>query len=395
MHFYSKKIALQENNCSIKMKFTTDKNLLLKLLMNVCNVASKKNPNNPVILQNIKIDVKNDFLYLTGTDSDTYIKDNGHVLVEDEGSTTVSAQLIYEIVKKIEDKTKIECEYSKEDNVLKIKAGKSKFKLMCLNADGYPNFEEHQMQVEFKMKANTLTKMIEKTRFSISDDPSRYYLNGLFLQTIKDEDGNIKLAGVSTDGHKLSIVKCDCSNENLQLGGVIIPKKALPEIKKVADITTQEDILISLSKTKIKVETEDTIVISKLIDAEFPDYNRVVPKDNDKVLKVNKKDISSVIDRVSTVANDSHKGIKFIIHNNNLILESNSIENGSASEEIKVEFNYDEKIEIGFNSRFILEIFGQIDNDTLEIWFKDGNSAVLIRGAEEKNNIFILMPIRI
>lgn len=377
------------------MKFTTDKNLLLKLLMNVCNVASKKNPNNPVILQNIKIDVKNDFLYLTGTDSDTYIKDNGRVLVEDEGSTTVSAQLIYEIVKKIEDNTKIECEYSKDDNVLKIKAGKSKFKLMCLSADGYPNFEEHQMQVEFKIKANTLTKMIEKTRFSISDDPSRYYLNGLFLQTIKDESENTKLVGVSTDGHKLSIVKCDCSSENIQLGGVIIPKKALPEIKKVADMTTQEDILVSLSKTKIKVETEDTIVISKLIDAEFPDYNRVVPKDNDKVLKVNKKDISNVIDRVSTVANDSHKGIKFIIHENNLILESNSIENGSASEEIKVDFGYDEKIEIGFNSRFILEIFGQIDNDILEIWFKDSNSAVLIRGIEEKNNIFILMPIRI
>lgn len=377
------------------MKFTVERNLLLKLLASVCNVASKKNSNNPVILQNIKIEAKNNTLYLTGTDSDTYIKDNGAAIVESEGATTVSAQLIADIVKKIDDGAKIDCEYVRENNVLNLKSGHSKFKLMCLDADGYPNFEEHQMQSEFKIAANDFSRIIEKTRASISDDPGRYYLNGLFLQVKTDDNGDNKIIGVSTDGHKLSVVSCSYDDKNTQLAGVIIPKKALAELKRVADTTKQEELKVSLSKTKIMVESEDTVVISKLIDAEFPDYNRVIPRDNDRILKVNKRDMVTVIDRVSTVASDNHRGIKLILEKNSLILESNSVENGSASEELKVDFDYNDKIEIGFNSRFLLEMFAQIDSSVMEMKFKDSNSAVLLRGLDEENDLFVLMPIRI
>ena len=376
------------------MKFTTEKEVFIKSLSNVCNVASRKNQNNPAILQNTKIETKNDTVFLTGTDSDTYIKNSSKANVSAEGATTVSAQLIYDIVKKMEDGAEISCEYVKDENNLYIKSGKSKFKLMCLDVDGYPNFEEQEMPSEFKIPAQSLINIIDKTRLSISDDPSRYYLNGLFIQTVDDEDG-VKLCGVSTDGHRLSMIKSGDYVGKSKIGGVIIPKKALPEIKKVLANFMADDVDVYLSKTKIKIETKDTIIISKLIDAEFPDYNRVLPKDNNKVLKVDKKLLTNIIDRVSTVASDGHKGIKFTLTENNLVLESSSAENGSAVEDIKVDFPYTESIEIGFNSRFILDIFSQIDSDVVSMHFKDGSSAILIKGEEENNSSFVLMPVRI
>lgn len=376
------------------MKFTIEKDIFIKLLSNVCNVASKKNQNNPAILQNIKLEAKNDTIYLTGTDSDTYIKNNSKVSVITEGATTVSAQLIYDIVKKMEDGSEIECEYTKEDNNFHIKSGKSKFKLMCLDVDGYPNFEEQDMPIEFKILSQYLINIIDKTRFSISDDPSRYYLNGLFLQTREEDDG-IKFCGVSTDGHRLSVIKINNYEGQNNINGVIIPKKALPEIKKVLCSIPEDEVKVYLSKTKIKIETDNTIIISKLIDADFPDYNRVIPQNNNKVLKANKKLLTNIIDRVSTVANDGHRGIKFTLSENTLVLESNSTENGFASEDIKVDFPYTDGIEIGFNSKFVLDIFSQIDSDNINIYFKDSTSAIIIKGEEEQNNTFVLMPIRI
>lgn len=377
------------------MKFIIEKSIFIKLLSNVCNVASKKNSDNPLILQNIKIEAKNGTLYLTGTDADTYIKNNTKINIEAEGVTTISAQLIYDIVKKMEDGSEITCQYVKDDNVFLVMSGKSKFKLMCLDAETYPNFEEQDMPIEFKILTQNFINIIDKTRFSISDDPGRYYLNGLFIQTVNEEDG-LKFCGVSTDGHRLSVIKVNGFNGKESVSGVIIPKKALPEIKKVLCSTNEEEVTIYLSKTKIKVETNDTIIISKLIDAEFPDYNRVIPTENNKILKVNKKAITSIIDRVSTVVSDSsHRGIKFLLNKNNLLLESSSTENGFASEDMIVDFTSDESIEIGFNYKFILDIFSQIESDNVVMYFKDNSSAILIKGEEENNNIFVLMPVRI
>jgi DNA polymerase-3 subunit beta len=377
------------------MKFRTEKNILIKLLSSVYNVTSKKGSNSlTVILQNVKIETKNGFLYVTGTDSDTYIKDYAKVNVEKEGATTVSSQLMYDIVKKMEDGAEIECEYVKDDNILVVKSGKSRFKLMCLDVEGYPNFEELEVLIEFKVNPKDIVDIIEKTRFSISDDPSRYYLNGLFLHTV-EEDGEIKLAGVSTEGHRLSIVKLNYFDGKYPFKGIIIPKKALFEIKKILSGVQEDRIVISLSKTKIKVETESTIIISKLIDAEFPDYSKVVPKGNDKLLKVDKKNIIGIIDRVSTVVSDGHKGIKVLVTNNHLALESNSAENGSAFEEIDVDFDYPDNIDMGFNSRFMLEFFSQIESENINIYFKDSASAIIVKGDEEKDIIFVLMPIRI
>ncbi|MDR1425862.1 MAG: DNA polymerase III subunit beta [Rickettsiales bacterium] len=377
------------------MKFVVEKNSFLRLLIGTYGVASKKNPGNLAILQNVKIEASEGLLYLTGTDSDTYIKNHGEANVETDGVTTVSAQLLYEIVRKMEDGSEISCSYSTNDKILSVGSGRSRFKLMCMDAGNYPNFEDQQIQSKFQLKLKDLMTMIDKTRFSISDDLSRYYLNGLFLHTIEDDRGR-KLVATSTDSHRLSVVELSYYDGNEPLAGVIVPKKALPEIKKIVSMSDQEEIQVSVSKTKIKFETDNSLIISKLIDAEFPDYRRVVPRENNRLMRVNRKEITSVIDRVSTVTSDSHRGIKFILSENNLLLEAHSNENGSASEEIKVDFNYPEKIEVGFNSKFVLDIFSQIDSETVNIFFKDSASAILVEDrGETTNNTFVLMPIRI
>ncbi|MDR3078590.1 MAG: DNA polymerase III subunit beta [Rickettsiales bacterium] len=376
------------------MKFIVEKSSFLKLLLAVYGVASRKNPGNLAILQNVKLEAREGLLYLTGTDSDTYIKNHGRVTVERDGVSTVSAQLLHEVVRKMEDGSEIHCEYLESSKILNLVSGKSKFRLMCLDAENYPNFEDQQVQSEFQVKTRDLITMIDKTRSSISDDVSRYYLNGIFIHTIEDSAGR-RLVAASTDSHRLSIVELDYYTGKNSLAGVIVPRKALPEIKKIASLSGQEEIQVSVSRTKIKFETEDSVIISKLIDAEFPDYRRVIPQENGKLLRVGRREISSVIDRVSTVTSDSHRGIKFILTENSLLLEANSNENGFASEELEVDFSYPDRIEVGFNAKFVLDIFGQVDGDRVDIFFRDSTSAILVEDRSGTRNTFILMPIRI
>ena len=379
------------------MKFTIEKNIFVKLLSNVCNVAAKKtvaDSNDYVILQNIKIEVKDGFLYLVGTDSDTYIKNKIVLNNSENGATTVPAMLLNDFVKRVEDGAEIECEYVESENIFSLKTGKGNFKFLCLDASLYPNFEIQDTSVEFKLAPKDFINIIDKTKSSICDDQARYYLCGLFIH-ITEENGEKVLSGVSTDGHRLSLINVKNFNVSGDFSGVIIPKKTLKEIRNVLIDCQDEEVSFSLSKTKIKIETSNTLMISKLIDADFPDYKRVIPQANDKILKCDKKLLTNILSRVSVFANEAHKGVKFILSNNTLVLESGSPERGSASEEIKVDFDSDAKIEAGFNSKFMIEFFNQIESDIVCIYFKDNSSAIMIKGEEELDNTFVLMPIRI
>ena len=379
------------------MKFTIEKNVFVKLLSNVCNVAAKKtvaDSNDYVILQNIKIEVKDGFLYLVGTDSDTYIKNKIVLNNSENGATTVPAVLLNDFVKRVEDGAEIECEYVESENIFSLKTGKGNFKFLCLDASLYPNFEVQDTSVEFKLAPKDFINIIDKTKSSICDDQARYYLCGLFIH-ITEENGEKVLSGVSTDGHRLSLINVKNVNINGDFSGVIIPRKTLPEIRNVLVDCQDEEVSFSLSKTKIKIETNNTLMISKLIDADFPDYKRVIPQANDKILKCDKKLLTNILSRVSVFANEAHKGVKFILSNNTLVLESGSPERGSASEEIKVDFDNDSKIEAGFNSKFMIEFFNQIESDIVCVYFKDNSFAIMIKGEEELDNTFVLMPIRI
>lgn len=245
------------------------------------------------------------------------------------------------------------------------------------------------MTKEFTIESEKLIKMIEKTRFAISNDETRYYLNGLYLHSIKKGEAH-QLGSVATDGHRLALSFANCDSIKDEFG-VILPKKSVAEIKRV--IEGSEKITIFISQIKIKIQGDGVTIISKLIDGQFPDYNKVFPKDNDITVIVDKKSFYDCIDRASTIANDKHKSIKITLDQNKVNMEVATNDGSFSYEEMDINYSGD-KIESGFNSRYLMEVISQVEKDELIMKFKDGASPVTVE-AKDLNSIFVVMPIRI
>ncbi len=369
------------------MKFQINKIAIVKALSNVNGAVEKRNTI-PVLL-NVKIEAKNGRLTLTATDMDIVITSSAEALINQEGCSTVPAQLFYDIIRKIPDNSDITVELT-TDSILKIIYGKSKFSLPCLDSTEFPVLSEGDMTFNFNIKSSELIKIIDQTKFAIPTDETRFYLNGLFFHSI-EKDGDFELRAVATDGHRLALASSRQSSIDKIIPGIIIPKKAIIEIRKI--IEGNEDVNISFSKAKIKVESGNSVVISKLIDGEFPEYERVIPKQNDKIVKVDRKAIFSAVDRVATIANDKNKSIKLLLEENKITFQVKNNDNGDGSEEIEVNFTGD-SIETGFNSRYFLEIIGQINKEEINIHFKDGTSPALI-DTKDNDSLYVIMPIRI
>ncbi|MCE3255273.1 MAG: dnaN [Rickettsiaceae bacterium] len=370
------------------MQFQISKSSILKALSNVNGAVEKRNTI-PVLL-NVKIEAKNGRLNLTATDMDIVMVSSAEALITKEGGTTVPAQLFYDIIRKIPDMADISIALYEDEGVVKINYGRSKFSLPCLDPSEFPVLSEGEMSVNFNIKSSELIKIIDKTRFAIPSDETRFYLNGMFLHSVVAGNG-VELRGIATDGHRLALASSTHSSLTSEIAGVIIPKKTINEIRKI--IEGNEDVAIAFSKAKIRVTSSNSVIISKLIDGEFPEYDRVIPKNNDKIVKVDRKIIFDAVDRVSTIATDKNKSVKLILENNKISLQIKSNDNGNASEEIEVDYQ-GETIETGFNSRYFLEILGQVAKEKISINFKDGASPALIN-AGDNDGLYVIMPIRV
>lgn len=367
------------------MQFEVAKQLLLKAISNVNGAVEKKNT--IPVLQNIKIEAKDDKVILLATDMDILVTSTFESDMKKSGTTTVPAQMFFDIVRKIPDGSSIMIS-QESPSILQIKSGKSKYSLPCIDASEFPNLSEGELGEEVEIEADKLSKMIDKTRFAISNDETRYYLNGLYLQAMKKDSG-FELRTVATDGHRmaLSFLVADLKTPF----GVILPKKSVAEIRRIID--GSKTVKISVSRVKIKVTTDQTTIISKLIDGEFPDYDKVLPKNNTQIALINKKNFFDCVDRVSTVATDKHRSIKLVIENGKMNLQVNTNDGSFAYEELDVNYSGD-RIETGFNSRYLLDIIGQIDKEELMMRFRDGGSPALIE-AKDMNSVFVIMPVRI
>lgn len=376
--------TLQQNHKN--MQFETAKQLLLKAISSVNGAVEKKNT--IPVLQNIKIEVQNDKVVLLATDMDILVTSTFESDMKKSGSTTVPAQMFFDIVRKIPDGSNIMIS-QENPSILQIKSGKSKYSLPCIDASEFPNLSEGELGEEIEIDAEKLTKMIDKTRFAISNDETRYYLNGLFLQALKKDSG-FELRTVATDGHRLGL--SFLVTENLKTPfGVILPKKSVAEIRRIID--GSKSIKISVSRVKIKIIAGNTTIVSKLIDGEFPDYDKVLPKNNTQIAVINRRNFFDCVDRVSTVATDKHRSIKVVVENGKMNLQVNTNDGSFAYEELDVNYS-GERIETGFNSRYLLDIIGQIDKEELLMRFKDGGSPALIE-AKDMNSVFVIMPVRV
>ena len=374
------------------MKFSIDRAALLIALQHVHSVVERRNT--IPILSNVLIEAKEDGVYLTVTDMDIAViekvdLDKSEVI--QLGTVTTSAQMLYDIVRKLPDNIKVEF-LSEKNERLGIKASSSSFALNCLPSEDFPSISQEDFKYSFNIDSIALIRLLDKTSFAMSLEETRYYLNGIYLHAIK-EDNIHKLRTVATDGHRLSRVDMNLPEGADGIPGVIIPRKTILEIRNILEDHTG-NINLSLSETKIRLSFNNVILTSKLLDGTFPDYSRVIPEQNDKLVTISNQSISEAVDRVSTVSTDKTRAIKININKGNLVISATNPDKGSASEYVDIVYDGDE-VEIGFNSKYVLDVARQIKGNEIIIKLSDSVSPTLVYDKDDKEVLFVLMPMRV
>ncbi len=372
------------------MKLTIERAALLKSLAHVQSVVERRNA--IAILSNVLIEAEGQRLSLSTTDMDIAVVDKVAADVSSDGGATVPVHTLYDIVRKLPEGAEVEFDLAGDGGQLSLRAGRSSFKLPCLPKEDFPVMAEGELPCQFVVPVEELRGLIDRTRFAISTEETRYYLNGIYLHKA-ESDGQQVLRAVATDGHRLARIDLALPDGAEDIPGVIVPRKAVAELRRLID-ETSEPVSIALSDSKIRFSVDDVVLTSKLIDGTFPDYNRVIPEGNDRVLKVDCKIFSEAVDRVSTISTEKSRAVKLALGKGNLVLSANSPETGSATEEIEV--NYDsEAMEIGFNSRYLLDIAQLIEGDGVQFSLADPASPTIIRDSADMSALYVLMPMRV
>lgn len=372
------------------MKVTVERAELLKSLGHVHRVVERRNT--IPILANVLIRAERAKLSLKATDLDLEVIDAVAAEVSPGGSTTVPAHMLYEIVRKLPEGSQIVLEASGDRAVLAIRAGRSRFTLQTLPDSDFPDLAAGEMTHNFSLSAADLKRLIDKTQFAISTEETRYYLNGIYLHTA-GTGKSAMLRAVATDGHRLAQVELPLPAGAAGMPGIIIPRKTVGEVQRLIE-DAEAEVAIELSQGKIRFTLGDVVLTSKLIDGTFPDYARVIPVGNDKQLVVDKKDFEASVDRVSTVSSERGRAVKLSITAGRLLLSVTNPDSGSATEEIEVEYDSD-PIDIGFNSRYLLDIAAQIEGEVAVLKLADPGSPTLIQDRDSAGALYVLMPMRV
>jgi len=371
------------------MKLSIDRAALLRSLSHVQSVVEKRNT--IPILSNVLLKAEDGVLSLATTDMDLEIDESVAANVSDPGATTAPAHTLHDIVRKLPDGSEVELSLNADGSQMTVKAGRSQFKLSCLPTTDFPEIGTGDLPASFALPAADLRALVDRTRFAMSTEETRYYLNGIYLHEA-DADGVKVLRAVATDGHRLARFEMPLPESAAGMPGVIVPRKAIGELRKLIDEAADE-IRISLSESKIRFSFDHIVLTSKLIDGTFPDYQRVIPEGNDKVVEVDPKAFTSAIDRVSTISDGKSRALKVSISGKQMTLSASSPEAGSATEELEV--NGDTDIEIGFNAKYLLDITSQIEGEGCRLTLADPASPTIIQDNGDPSSLYVLMPLRV
>ena len=371
------------------MRAAVERSHLLRSLSHVHRVVERRNT--IPILSNVLVRATGGQITLKATDLDLEVTETVPAVVERDGGTTIPAHILHDIVRKLPDGAEVSFD-SGDGSQLAVTSGRSRFALQALPESDFPDLAAGDLPTRFTLPASALKKLIDRTQFAISTEETRYYLNGIYLHLVTI-DGSAMLRAVATDGHRLAQAQIAAPEGVDGLPGVIVPRKAVGEIQKLLE-SPDEEVLVEISDAKIRATIGDVILTSKLIDGTFPEYDRVIPRNNDKILKVGRSEFSQSVDRVSTVSSERGRAVKIGLTDGRMVLSVNNPDSGSAEEELGVDYSSD-PIDIGFNSRYLLDVAGQLETDTAEFRFADPGSPTLILDDGDSDALYVLMPMRV
>ncbi len=371
------------------MKISIDRAALLRSVNHVQSVVEKRNT--IPILSNILMRAEGGQLSLSATDMDLEISESVAAQVDQPGDITVPAHMLHDIIRKLPDGSSVSLALDPDGNTMTVQSGRSNFKLSCLPVSDFPEIGSGDLPTEFSIPAGDLRALIDRTKFAMSTEETRYYLNGIYVHTMEHEGVEV-LRAVSTDGHRLARFEMPCPEGASGMPGIIIPRKAVLEIRRLID-EAADAITVYISPSKIRFAFDHVVMTSKLIDGTFPDYERVIPKGNDKIIEVDPKLFTSAIDRVSTISDGKTRAVKMALNGKAMVLSASTPDAGSATEEVEV--SGDSNIEIGFNARYLLDITSQIEGEGCRIILADSAAPTIIQDNSDPSSLYVLMPLRV
>jgi DNA polymerase-3 subunit beta len=372
------------------MRVVIDRSELLRALGHVTSVVERRTT--IPILSNVLLKAANGALELKATDLEREVMESTPADVSQPGATTVSAHILHDIVRKLLEGAEVEIKREPERERLTIRAGQSRFALQTLAADDFPDLAAGELPHAFEIASADLRTLIDKTRFAISTEETRYYLNGIFLHpAMRGEEATLR--AVATDGHRLAQLDLERPSGAEGMPGVIVPRKTVHELHRLLE-ATDGPVEVAVSPAKIRFVIGPITLVSKLIDGTFPDYQRVIPQANDKVLEVSNSDFKAAVDRVSTIASERGRAVKLAIGPEKVTLSVTNPDGGSATEEVAATYDHP-PIEIGFNARYLLDISGQLESDKMLFRLADPGSPTMIRDGDDEQALYVLMPMRV
>ena len=373
------------------MKLTIERAALLKALGHVQSAVERRNT--IPILSNVLLSAERDRLTFSATDLDMEIIDEAFAQVDQPGQITAPAHTLYEIVRKLPDGADVSLAFSGEDPRLTVQAGRSRFNLPVLPAGDFPVMSSDGLGGRMSVDVGELIRLIDKTRFAISAEETRYYLNGLYLHTVATEGGAPRLRAVATDGSRLALAEMPAPEGAVGAPGVIVPRKTVGEARRLLE-DAGESVELAISPQKVRFELAGAALTSKVIDGNFPDYGRVIPKDNNRIVRVDAKLFAQAVDRVATISAEKSRSVRMAIESGRVVLTVRNMEAGQAVEELEIEYD-GEPFELSFNARYLLDITDQISGETAELRFGGPNDPALVLDPGDAAVQYILMPLRV
>ncbi|EKE43801.1 DNA polymerase III, beta subunit [Oceaniovalibus guishaninsula JLT2003] len=372
------------------MKISIERGTLLRAVARAQSVVERRNT--IPILANVLIEADDGRVSFRATDLDIEVVDHAPAEVERAGATTVNAVMFHEIVRKLPDGALVTLADDSATGSLRVRAGRSQFDLTTLPRQDFPVMADAAYTAEFSIPAQALRRLFDKSKFAISTEETRYYLNGVYMH-VAETQGARTLRCVATDGHRLARIDADLPDGAEGMPGVIVPRKAVAELRKLLEVD-DTPIQVSVSNTKVRFATDEIALTSKVIDGTFPDYSRVIPQNNSRKLEVDAADFARAVDRVATVSSEKSRAVKMQMEDDRLVLSVTAPDSGNAEEELAVAYA-DEKLEIGFNAKYLLEIANQVDRENAVFLFNTSGDPTLMREGNDPSAVYVVMPMRV